>query len=149
VSLRTVRGVAAIAGLAPVLVALALGASLGQHRGAWHAPVFHEAWEVDEPPEFLVAPDGLDALPAIAGGKAVLRVSVRVDADGRRVGVAVDAPGLPAEVAARLERVVEHAFADVTFLPARRDGRPVPAVLRWSVGLDPNAPIALGFRLQN
>jgi hypothetical protein len=254
VSLRTVRGAAALAGLVPVRVALALGASFGLHWGALHAlgdgperqaprasttpvvmvaavgaqpapppaadplrsadaaaaapvgiaagsiarapdpathavsqpsavrrepdrgaagtrstlpdvrveasrrepvagaqpePVYLEAWEVDHPPEFLVAPDGLDALPALAGGAVELRVAVRVDATGRRGALEVDAGEVPPEAARRLARGVEAAFEDVAFMPARRDGRPVPAVIRWSVALDPRAPIALGFRLQN
>jgi hypothetical protein len=254
VSPRTVRGAAALAGLVPVRVALALGASFGLHWGAWHAlgdgperqasrasttpvvmvaavggqpapvpaadlrrpaeaavagtagiaagsvvrapdpathavwkpsaarrapdrgaagtratlpdvrvevsrrepaagaqpePDFLEAWEVDHPPEFLVAPEGLDALPALAGGAVELRVAVRVDATGRRVALEVDAGQVPPDVAQQLARGVEAAFDDVAFMPARRDGRPVPAVIRWSVALDPRAPIALGFRLQN
>ncbi|MCZ8108252.1 MAG: hypothetical protein O9972_61625 [Burkholderiales bacterium] len=31
------------------------------------------------------------------------------------------------------------AFEDIAFMPARRDGRPVPALMRWSVALDPRA----------
>jgi molybdopterin-guanine dinucleotide biosynthesis protein A len=117
--------------------------------GAQPEPDYLEAWEVDHPPEFLVAPDGLDALPALAGKALALHVAVRVDATGRRVAVAVDAGEVPSEVAERLSRGVEAAFEDVAFMPARRDGRPVPAVMRWSVALDPKAPIALGFRLQH
>ena len=36
-TLRALRGGAVLAGLVPVRVALALGASFGLHWGAWHA----------------------------------------------------------------------------------------------------------------
>lgn len=89
------------------------------------------------------------ASAALAGGAIELRVAVRVDATGRRIALEVDTGELPLEVAARLARGVEAAFEDVAFMAARRDGRPVRAAIRWSVALDPRAPIALGFRLQN
>lgn len=112
-------------------------------------PRYLEAWEVDAPAQFLVAPASLDELPALAGGALELVVSIRSDSDGALAGVDVESARDARAVPAAVSQAIREAFAAVSFLPATRDGRAVPAVQRWHVALDVNAPIEAGFRVLN
>jgi len=104
-----------------------------------------EVWDVDEPPQFLVAPDDLEGLARHVGWAVRARVSLRIGTDGRLAGLELDVDGLDAAVRAALHEALETSFAPLVFLPGRRDGRPVPVVQRWELALDPQVPVALGM----
>ncbi|MFN7642078.1 MAG: energy transducer TonB, partial [Burkholderiales bacterium] len=103
-----------------------------------------EVWEVDEPPQFLVAPDDLN-LARHVGRALRARVSLRIGSDGRPAGLEIDVDGLDAPALAALREALETSFAPLAFLPGRRDGRPVPVVQCWVLALDPQVPVALGM----
>jgi hypothetical protein len=105
-----------------------------------------EVWEVDEPPQFLVAPDELDALAGVLGHPVRALVSLRIGSDGRLADIDVRAEGSDAASRGALLDALRSAFAGLAFLPARRDGRPVPVVQRWRLAIDPFVPLTLGLR---
>ena len=107
---------------------------------------WREVWEVDEPPQFLVAPDELDALAGALGHPVRALVSLRIGSDGRLAEIDVQADGSDAAPRGALLDALRSAFAGLAFLPARRDGRPVPVVQRWRLAIDPFVPLTLGLR---
>ncbi len=104
-----------------------------------------EVWEVDEPPQFLVAPEDLEGLARHVGRALRARVSLRIGTDGWPAGLQLDVDDVDPATRATLLEALETAFAPLAFLPGRRDGRPVPVVLRWELALDPAVPVALGM----
>jgi hypothetical protein len=113
------------------------------------APTFLEAWEVDVPAEFLVPPLAMDELPEQVGEAVRAGVALRVDASGRLVDLEVMVFGDAPVARDRLRDALAAAFLQVAFLPAQREGRPVPSVVRWQLGIDPNAAAPRGFQLLN
>jgi hypothetical protein len=108
--------------------------------------VWLEVWEVDEPPQFLVAPDELDTLAGELGHRIHVLVSLRIGSDGRLADIDVQADGGDAAPRGALLDALRAAFDGLAFLPARRDGRPVPVVQRWRLAIDPSVPVMLGLR---
>lgn len=108
--------------------------------------VWLEVWEVDEPPQFLVAPDELDTLAGELGHRVHVIVSLRIGSDGRLADIDVQADGGDAAPRGALLDALRAAFDGLAFLPARRDGRPVPVVQRWRLAIDPSVPVMLGLR---
>jgi hypothetical protein len=108
--------------------------------------VWLELWEVDEPPQFLVAPDELDTLAAALGHPVRALVSLHIGSDGRLADIDVQADGGDGAPSGWLLDALRAAFAGLAFLPARRDGRPVPVVQRWRLAIDPSVPVMLGLR---
>ncbi|RPH43920.1 MAG: hypothetical protein EHM87_12225 [Burkholderiales bacterium] len=116
------------------------------------APWF-EVWEVDEPPQFLVAPDDLDDLARRVAHTVRARVSLRIGSDGRLADVEVQTDGIGLQTddtgsapGRALQQALRAAFEGLVFLPGRRDGRPVPVVQRWQLAIDPHVPVMLGLR---
>ena len=108
--------------------------------------VWLELWEVDEPPQFLVAPDDLDTLAATLGHPVRALVSLYIGSDGRLADIDVQADGGDGAPRGGLLDALRATFAGLAFLPARRDGRPVPVVQRWRLAIDPSVPVMLGLR---
>jgi hypothetical protein len=109
-------------------------------------PVWLELWEVDEPPQFLVAPDDFDTLAAALGHPVRALVSLHIGSDGRLADIDMQADGGDGAPRGMLLDALRAAFAGLAFLPARRDGRPVPVVQRWRLAIDPSVPVMLGLR---
>jgi len=111
---------------------------------------FHERWALDREPEYAYPPLGLEALPAQIGRAVRAQIAIRIDAGGAVVGIdARIVPPVAGVSDEALREAIAEAFAPVSFLPGRLDGRAVPVVKRYELELDPKAPLAPGFATLN